>query len=152
MLEPLTEKVEQIVRPFLDKRGVLLVGLNVRQQGGTAIVQILADKERGGITLAECAGLNRDIGFALEQADIFDNRYVIEVSSPGLDRPLKTGQDFVRAIGKEAHLFLLEPVENRPEHIGFIKEVQPEAVMIDVDGVTLSIPLNKIKEAKYIIE
>src|SRR6185436_20499576 len=95
LLEEIKEKLTGLAVPVCAKVGVDLIELNVRRQGRDIAIQILADRPTGGITLAECSDLNRRMIEAIDQtATLPPEEYSIEVSSPGLDRPLKTRKDF----------------------------------------------------------
>ncbi len=152
MIAPsLTERIEAISEPFLQKMGVELVDLHIHQARMQTNVQLLVDKPAGGISLAECAQLNRDIGQAIEAQSLIEHQYMLEVSSPGLDRPLKTKKDFARALGRPLHFFLTEPVEGRIEYIGTLKMVEEISLTVELQGREVFIPLEKINRAKQII-
>ncbi|MFA5059835.1 MAG: hypothetical protein WC676_04340 [Candidatus Omnitrophota bacterium] len=147
----LVERVKEIAVPFLERLNVELVDLTVRSESGRVVLEILADKTSGGITLDECARLNRDIGEALENANFITSGYAVEVSSPGLDRPLKTAKDFLRVSNKKIHVFLSESVAGKIEYIGLVKGVQNDSLILDVGPCELSIMLSTINRAKQII-
>lgn len=150
-MESLAEKVEALILPFLSAIDVELVELNIRRYHSQLTVQVLADKKNGGITIAECAQLNRQIGDAIEIENLIGGHYVVEVASPGLDRPLKTAKDFLRVVGREVRFHLSEPVDNKIEHAGFIKNADNDNVIIEAKSSQLTIPLNTINKAIQII-
>lgn len=78
-----------------------LVDIIYRYEGRGLVLRVLVDKPEGGITLDECAGLNNEISRILDEKDMLQQRYILEVSSPGLDRPLNSKNDFLRCINKE---------------------------------------------------
>jgi ribosome maturation factor RimP len=86
----------------------------------------------------------------LDENEFIDNRYILEVSSPGLDRPLVTKNDFLRCLKKRVRFFLTEPINGKPEWEGAILKADDEAVYVDI-GEELVIPLSKINKAKQII-
>ncbi len=146
----LEERLEFLVSPLLSEGGIELVALNTRRQGNTMIIEFLVDKPQGGITLDECRSLNQKIGFSIEQENLIDRHYVVEVASPGLDRPLRTTKDFVRAKGRKVRFFLSEPVADRIEHEGIIQRVEEGVVMIESQQTEIAIPLEKINKAKQV--
>ena len=150
-MEFLSEKIEKIALPLLNAMDADLVELNVCRHRSSLTIQILADKKQGGITINECSKLNREIGDAIEGENLITGRYILEVSSPGLDRPLRTTKDFLRVVGREVRFFLSEPVENRIEHIGAIRRVEEENVVIDFNSVEITIPITKVNKAIQII-
>lgn len=155
MFESLNEKVLEVIKPILDEEEIVLVGLSIRRQGQDMYLQILADRHTGGITIDECSSLNKRIGDALTTRDLIPTHYILEVSSPGLDRPLKTMQDFLRTMGREVRFFLSEPVENKIEYVGIIKRVEGDVVTIESHLqsrlIEIDLPLNKINKAKQVI-
>ena len=151
MEEILLDRINNLILPCCEESGVELVDLDVRRFSGQVAIEILVDKHQGGVTIGECSGLNRKIGEALEAANLIPEDYTLEVSSPGVDRPLKTRKDFVRAVGREIRVFLSEPVAERLEHEGVIEEVQEENVVIENDDGLISLPISKINKAKQII-
>ena len=150
-MEFLSEKIEKLISPFLKAMDVELVDLNIYRYRGDLTIQILADKKNGGITLHECSQLNRKIEDAIESENFLTGKYMLEVSSPGLDRPLRTTKDFLRVIGRDVRFFLSEPIENKIEHAGIVKRVEGENVVIDFNAMEITIPITKINKAIQII-
>ncbi len=144
-------ELENLFRQYLESLGLELVEFSSRYQGRGLVLRILADRPEGGISLEECAGLNRKLGELLDEKDLLQESYLLEVSSPGLDRPLKAKGDFRRALGKQAKFFLFEAVNGKIEHDGLIKEVNDEIVAVQTEKGLFSIPLSKINKAKLII-
>jgi ribosome maturation factor RimP len=139
--------IRELVEPILAEAGVELVELNARRQGGQWLIRLLVDQV-GGITLQRCAALNERIGAALEAQDLIDARYTVEVSSPGLDRPLTTPRDFARALGEPVRLELQTGDGRSREVHGSVLAVQPEAVVLKTPSGNVTIALSDIKVAK----
>ncbi len=144
----LLEKIQQLSVPLLAAAGIELVDVCTRRQGRQTVIEILVDKPRGGITLDECARLNREIGDAVEVQNIMMDSYFLEVASPGLDRPLKTKKDFERVLHRPVRLILLERVGEKGEYIGEILEVNDQGVVIATQQGNLAVPFEKINVAK----
>jgi len=136
---------------YLKEQGLDLVDLFYRYEGRSLILRILIDKPEGGISIGECAKLNREICIILDEKDILKEGYILEVSSPGLDRPLVTKSDFLRCINKAVRLFLHEPINGKMELEGLISKVEDETVYINIKGEILQVPLIRIMKAKQII-
>lgn len=141
------KQVNSIIAPLLEEFCVDLVELSIKHQSRTYHVDILADKPQGGITLDICAKLNVRISAQLEEKDIFDLPYIVGVSSPGLDRPLKTVKDFKRVIGREVRFYLSEKINERLEQVGIIQEANEREVTINQNKEILNIPIEKINKA-----
>jgi ribosome maturation factor RimP len=93
--ETIRQSIVEIVEPLLQTQGFELVELQLQQRQGQWLIRVFADAE-GGISLEDCRKLSRDIGQAFDLEDLVPTSYVLEVSSPGLDRPLRTARDFQR--------------------------------------------------------
>lgn len=147
----LVENLKEIILPALEEENIELVELNFVKAGGRSILKLLVDKKGGGINLQECAILNEKIGSLLDTQDVIKDRYILEVSSPGLDRPLMTKSDFLRCINKKVRIFLRESIAGKIELEGLILKVEDDSIYIDIEGNHLQIPLSKITKAKQII-
>src|SRR3989338_2925547 len=129
MDDPRLPAIQALIEPILADREMELVELTCRPQGRQLLLRLLVDKV-GGVTIQQCARVNQLIGEALEAANLIEESYLVEVSSPGLDRPLVTKRDFERALGEELHVgFSLEDGRVR-ELQGMLLAVQPEAIVL----------------------
>ena len=151
MMDSSTEKIENFIRPFFIETQLVLVELIVRKSGGSVSIQILADKPQGGITIEDCAIVNRKMCAAFEEQNFIEGHYVVEVSSPGLDRPLTTAQDFLRVMGRAVRFLLSQPIEQKVEYAGRIEKVDNDVVHISLDTGGVGIPILYINKAKQII-
>lgn len=146
-----TEELKSLLADYLNSQGLELVELTYRYTGRDWALRIFLDKPQGGITLYDCAYLNREISRIIEERQIIDSKYILEVSSPGLDRPLKIKSDFSRCLSRMATFFLKEAVGGRLELKGIISKVEEDAVYIEQDGETVILPFSKISQAKQIV-
>lgn len=133
------------------KENIELIDLVCRYEGNKLVLMILADRPQGGITLGECALFNRQLSDLLEEKNIIDGDYVLEVCSPGLNRNLKTQKDFLRCINKEAVFFLNDVVSQKLQWQGIINKVNEDSVVIENARQILEIPLIKINKAQLVI-
>ncbi len=124
------EELKRIILPFLSDIQIKLVELKLIKTSEGLILKLLVDRNEGGINLDECARINKKIGEIIEFQSIIKNKYILEVSSPGLDRPLKTKDDFLRCLNKKAKFFLNELINGKLEWNGLIKKVGQESVFI----------------------
>jgi len=141
------ETVQRLAEPILAAAAVELVDLSCHQQGGQLVVRLLVDKI-GGVTIQDCARLNQRLSQALDDDDAFEDRYIVEVSSPGLDRPLVSKRDFERAIGEELQLELAEAGRTPRQVRGSLLAVQHEAIVVTTAAGNVTIPFNQIQRAK----
>ena len=146
------QELELLFQQRFTSQGFELVDVIYRQEGKHLFLRILADRLGGGINLDECAQLSRDISQALDDNNIIESRYMLEVSSPGLDRPLKSKNDFMRCLDKQVVFFLNDLVNGKCQWEGLISRVDDTNVFIkDKIGQILEIPLTKINKATLII-
>ncbi|MDD5281081.1 MAG: hypothetical protein PHC37_00595 [Candidatus Omnitrophica bacterium] len=149
--ESLKRETGILIRDLLASQGFVLVDFVCRQDGSGLLLSLLVDKPQGGISLRECGLLNRLIRQTLDEKNVFCGQYNLEVSSPGIDRPLKLKEDFIRCLNKQAVFFLNDLVNGKCEWKGVISRVTETAVFIDQTGMVLEIPLIKINKAKLVI-
>lgn len=142
-MENIVEKVTGLIGNLLQDNEIDLVEMTYRREAGHMILRLLVDKA-GGITIDDCAYLNEEVGKILDAGDVIPEQYTLEVSSPGLDRPLKTRRDFERVVGKVIQVHTYEPIENKRDFEGVATSVDDEKVT--VGGV--EIRLDRISKAK----
>ena len=150
-MDDMLNKMEKLAMPFLDEAGIVLFDLHIRRYRRDIIVELLVDRPNGGITLDECSTIHRHLRDALALENLFSDNYTLEVSSPGVDRILKTKKDFVRIMNREVRFFLTEPVAERIEYDGVVRNVDDDNVVIDFREQEVVISILKINKAKQVI-
>lgn len=153
----IVEKLKEKIEPLVEEDGLEIVDLKFLEGGPASVLRIYVDKA-GGVTVDQCANLSRRIGDFLEIEDLIPHRYTLEVSSPGLDRPLFSGADFKRNIGKKIKVFLQEEVGGKMELLGKIKNLEGENLFLLIESPASGpdeeaeeiIPLKKVAKAKII--
>ena len=146
----LTERLQQVIAPVLEDIQAEFVELDLVRASGQIIIRLLVDKPGTGINLGECALINRRLGEIVEEQNIIPDRYVLEVSSPGIDRPLTAKSDFARNSGKLVKLFLREAVNGKIEWDGVIRNVTETEVSVEIQGQPVLIPLDIINKGKLL--
>lgn len=142
--ETVRQSVAEIVEPLLQMQGFELVELQLQQRKGQWFIRVFADVE-GGISLEDCRRLSHEIGQAFDAEDFLSTSYVLEVSSPGLDRPLRTARDFQRQRQRMVVVFLHTPLMGQTRHIGRVAAVTDSHLVLHVPPETpLTIPLPQI--------
>ena len=150
MDDPQLDTIRELSEPILAAEGAELVEMSCHRHGGQGIIRLLVDKV-GGVTIQECATLNQLIGKALDASGGLTASYTLEVSSPGLDRPLSSRRDFERALGEDVELELTEPVEESRRVKGMLLAVQESAIVLKMPTANLTIPMGQIRLAKKVI-
>ena len=138
----LQESIEKLVAPYLKHQGADLVDLHLSGNPRHRTLRIDVDR-MDGITVDECARLSRGIADVLDTHDPIGGRYVLEVSSPGLDRPLKSDRDYKRAVGRTVKVIL----DGGRVLIGRLMRFDGLEVMLAVDGRTRIVPADEIRKA-----
>jgi ribosome maturation factor RimP len=146
----LKNRIKEIVLPLIKDQKFELVDLEIKGKGPSTILRVFVDKP-GGITLDECTVLSEKLSLNLDVEDIFPQRYTLEVSSPGLDRPLISESDFKRKIGENIKVFLKIPVDNKSVIEGRIEDFKDQKLWLNSKGESKSIAFEKIEKAKIII-
>jgi ribosome maturation factor RimP len=155
----LAARVAAIVEPAIEGLGYRLVRVKISGQNGCT-VQIMAERPDGTFTIEDCEAVSRDVSPVLDVDDPVKTAYHLEVSSPGIDRPLVRPIDFARAIGHDAKIELSRPIdtgtgENRRRYRGLIHAALDETVEITIDAtggaLTVALPYNAIEDARLVM-
>ena len=133
--EDYERKAERLLLPIVEKAGFELVDLEYVKEGGTWYLRGFIDKP-GGITIDDCEAVSRVFNDALEEEDFIPDSYVMEICSPGLDRPLKKPKDFERSLGKVVEIRTYRPVDGSKEFEGILDDWDDEQVTILMDTGT----------------
>ena len=150
-LEILREEVLKCARLLCDAEGLDLVELNLRAYNKVVAIQLLVDLPTGGVGIGECSRLNARLDKELYEGLKIGDDYTLEVSSPGLDRPLTVFPDFRRSIGRKVRLFLRERISGKMEVVGTIQGVRDSEVILGTQQGDLLIGIEKIEKGKQII-
>ncbi|MBL7132411.1 MAG: hypothetical protein ISS45_13635 [Candidatus Omnitrophica bacterium] len=144
--------IQDSVRQILDPLGFDLIELKSMKSSNGTILRFLIDRLEGGITLGECSQLNNQIGQLFDEKNLISERYILEVFSPGLDRPLVDIKDFKRVLDKRIHIFLNEEQQDKLELEGKLIKVDVKGVFIVNDKEEEQFVLfSKINKAKQVI-
>lgn len=140
------ERTEKLVSHVLETFGIELVGVEFRREQAGWVLRLYVDKE-GGITLDDCSQVAREIGTVLDVEDYIDQHYSLEVSSPGLTRPLKKLKDFERFAGHLIRIKLYDAINGKKSFVTTIRGVHGDDIIMDLDGEEIKIKINDIAKA-----
>lgn len=126
-------KVESYLMPLMEEHNFELVDVEYVKEAGNWYLRAYIDKE-GGIAVDDCEVISRKLSDWLDEKDFISESYILEVSSPGLGRPLKKEKDFERSIGCEVDIKLYRAVNRQKEFTGMLKSYDKETVTIQVEG------------------
>jgi ribosome maturation factor RimP len=139
-----------IVTPMIESLGFELVRLRL-MGGKRAVLQIMADRPEGGIEVDDCAKISRAVSAVLDVEDPISGEYVLEVSSPGIDRPLTRMKDFERYAGYEARLETGELIDGRKRFKGVLQGVEDGEVLIEIPEGTIGLAFDLLADAKLVL-
>ena len=141
--------IQAIVEPVVDSLGYELVGIEYLMQGKHGLLRVYIDTE-DGIDVKDCQRVSHQLSGVLDVEDVIKGQYQLEVSSPGLDRPLFTEEHFERFAGCQAKLKLAVPIEGRRKFKGVLQGVKDGNILIDVGEDAFSLPLSAVDKANLI--
>jgi len=153
-------RVRAVLAPVFSAHGVALVDLAWLTERTGWTLRITIEREgstgkdpSGGVSLDDCAEVSRDVSSVLDVEDLIPHRYHLEVSSPGLERPLRTAADFLRFAGQKAKIKLSRPASDGQKVLrGVLADAPAGNVAILVDGKRIEVPLGDVAEAHLVFE
>ena len=151
MAETISKQVEAIALPVLVELGLELVEVQYRREQNGWVLRLIIDKQEG-VSLDDCTAASREIGQLLDIEDFIDQAYNLEVSSPGLDRPLKSMADFQRFVGRKAKIKTDEPIGGERVFVGRIQQTSGDTIILEIGGPELRIPFEQVSKARLEVE
>lgn len=151
-IEDLKDKVRGIIEPVINSLGIELEDLEVNKMKGKALLRVFIEKE-GGITIDDCESVSREIAAILDVEDPVPYSYVLEVSSPGLDRPLKEPRHFIRYAGKTVRVVTHKPVDKETFFVGKLLNADDKEIVILLEkDRKITVPYENISKARLEVE
>lgn len=144
-----SDQIEQLIEVPIETLGYELVGVEHIKNGSNTILRIYIDSQQG-ISIEDCERVSHQVSGILEVEEPITSAYSLEVSSPGFDRPLFKGQDFVRFTGSEVKITMKLPVQGRRNFKGNLQGVSDGDILIEVDGEVYELPLSKLAKARLV--
>ena len=126
------QKTEEILNPIMEELGFELVDVEYVKEAGTWYLRAYIDKE-GGIAVDDCEVISRKLSDWLDKEDFIDDSYILEVSSPGLGRPLKKEKDYVRSMGREVEVRLYKAIDRQKEFTGTLSAYDDKTVTLTME-------------------
>lgn len=145
----IAHQIKKLIVPILDSHLVELVDIELKGKSGSQVLKIFIDVD-GGIEIGQCAIISREIADLLDMKDLVPGKYRLEVSSPGLDRPLKISRDFLRQLGRKARVVYAVGPGDEKIIVGTIVNVLDDTVILESATDKLEIKLSQILSAKIV--
>jgi ribosome maturation factor RimP len=150
------EQIRQLAEPMLASIGIELIQVECLKMKTRWLVRIYMDREKGGVTLDDCALVSNQLGDLLDVHDVPPGPYTLEVSSPGLDRPLQRDKDFLKYRGSRINLRLGEKIDGRRNFCGELTDYEDgeggKVLVVTVGGKTYRIPREAVLKANLVYE
>ena len=127
------QRTEEILMPIVEEYGFELVDVEYVKEGSTWYLRAYIDKP-GGITIDDCETVSRRLSDILDEKDYIEDAYVLEVSSPGLGRPLRKEKDYKRSLGEEVEIRTYRMIDKQKEFTGILRSYDEKTVTIEEEG------------------
>jgi len=147
----LRDQLRELLEPVVTDLGYELWELEFGTRPGGALLRLYIDSP-DGIGLDDCERVSRAVSSVLDEADPIPNEYTLEVSSPGLDRVLRTQAHFERFAGERVKVEMMQPVNGRKRFQGRLQKVEESEITLEMDGGTVSLPIDDIHRARLVPE
>lgn len=139
----------ELLTPTVSAAGFELLGIEVLRAGKHSTVRLYIDHP-DGVTVEHCAIISREVGAILDVEDPISHEYMLEVSSPGLDRPLFTPEHFARAVGQKVDVKLAIPQDGRRKFKGILQAIEQDMLVIEIDGKQFRLLMDNVEKANIV--
>lgn len=147
MVAKIHERVAELAAPLAKKLNLELVDIEYVKEGSQMVLRVYIDRD-GGIRLEDCEALNRVLSDELDRVDPIEESYLLEISSPGIERPLKKELDFIRFAGSAAQVKLYSPLNGQKSFTGTLRGFENEEILLEDEAKKLiRIPFSKVAKA-----
>jgi ribosome maturation factor RimP len=148
--EHIEQLVEKLANDIIAETALELVDVEYIKEREWYL-RVFLDKE-GGMDIEDCQWVSERLEAKLDELDPIQDSYYLEVSSPGLDRPLKKERDFVRHAGDKVELHTFAPLDGKKDFVGVLKGLVDNEIHVEIDGAELSIPKEKVSQIRLYLE
>jgi len=148
--ERLIKTLNEYAEPLLADMGLELVEIQFRREGHGWVLRFFIDSVHG-VTIDDCAAVSREISTYLDVEDLIDHHYNLEVSSPGVERPLNKRQDFIRFAGRQVKVKLRDSIEGQYVFTGILKGIDENSVILIADNGPMKLDFGSIAKARLLL-
>ncbi|HEY7817421.1 MAG TPA: ribosome maturation factor RimP [Vicinamibacteria bacterium] len=153
MTDDLEETLLALSRRAAEAEGLQVAWIELKRHGGSKVFRVFIEREDASASIADCERLTHRLGLLLDVEDPIDSAYVLEVSTPGLDRPLRNEQDYERFAGRLARIKTRTPLEGRRRFVGRLGGIHSGELRIEDEEIgEVSVPLDSIESARLEVE
>jgi ribosome maturation factor RimP len=149
-MDATVEQVWHLAAPVAAQQGMEIIDIEFQREGGRGgrILRLYLDKE-GGPNMDEISRVSRALSDVLDSADAIESSYTLEVSSPGINRPLRRPEHFARFVGKRIRVRTRDPIDGRRSFLGILNQAAGDKIVVVQDGKEFTIPFNLIEKSNY---
>ena len=149
-MDPTVARIWQLAGPLAETQGLEIIDIELRREGSRSgrVLRLYLDRE-GGPTVDDLSQMSRELSALLDDHDVVEGAYTLEVSSPGINRPLKRPEHFKRFIGKRVRVRTRDLVHGRRSFLGPLLDVFSDKIALNQDGARIEIPLAAIEKSNY---
>jgi len=151
MSKSILDNARKLIKPELKELGLELVEIEYLKEGLHWYLRIYIDKE-GGVDIDDCAEASHKIGEVLDRGNLITQAYTLEVSSPGIERPLRTRTDYEKYKGKLVSIYSLKPIQGYTRFTGHLKGLIDNKVILEYKNKEIAIPLESVERAHLTFE
>jgi ribosome maturation factor RimP len=151
MSKEIVDRVRGIADLILSNEGMELVEIEYRRESKGWVLRLYIDKA-GGVTLNDCTHISQEVGRSLDVEDFISTSYTLEISSPGLPRPLKKEKDFIKYCNQIIKVKTIDPIENRRQFKGKLLGISENRIEIETEGGIIQIPVSNVAKANLQID
>jgi len=144
-----TNRLTELIQPLVESLGYEFVGLDYLSNPKQSVLRLYIDNDNG-VGLEDCESVSRELAALMDVEDPIKGHYTLEVSSPGLDRPLFTPEQYLQFAGQEAKVSLFAPQEGRRKFKGVILAIENDMLKLNVDGEEVTLLLDNIAKARLV--
>ena len=144
-------RIENLLEPIINNLGYILYDVQYIKEGKDYYLRITIDKD-GGISIEDCENVNNAIDEPLDEADIIQDSYILEVSSPGIERALRKSWHFEKQLGNNISIKLFKSINKVKEFSGILREYNEENLKLEIDGELVTFDMKDVAVAKTVFE
>ncbi len=146
--EEALKKVELVLEPVISSLGFDLVERELIFEKGRWILRLYIDNPEKGVTIDDCSTISHAVDGVLDVENLIDRAYSLEVSSPGINRPLRKKEDFIRFKGETVKIKTKQPIDGRSNYKGMLQGMEGDVILVAIDGNIFRIPHDLLEKAR----
>jgi ribosome maturation factor RimP len=150
--DPRIAKIEKVIEPALISENLELIAVELKREAAGLVLRIYLDSRSGRISLDEIAKATQAINPLLDEAGVIDQKYMLEVSSPGIERPLTKPDHFKQFVGSKVLIKTVKPIENRKQFKGTLKSADDKDFVVEIDGKEYVIAYENVSKARLRVD